>query len=67
MPYLGNEFAMYIYLPLEPSPTAVDDLLSKLTIETLEGLSAGKSSYVDVKFPKISLESDFMLESVSNC
>lgn len=66
MPYSGNDFAMYIYLPLENSSTAVDDLLSKLTIKTLEGLQGGKRSYVDVKFPKMSIKSDFMLESVSS-
>lgn len=68
MPYDGEDQSinMYVYLPLENSPTAVDDLMEKMTIKTIRRALEGMTpQQVDVQFPKISLEGDYELNNVS--
>lgn len=57
MPYQGDQFSMFIFLP-PSTPTAIDDLLAELTPATLyDVFKIGFTHHlVDVEFPKISLE-----------
>lgn len=67
MPYEGEDQAitMFIYLPLENTPTAVDDLLEKMSPETIQEASKGKIPQdVDVQLPKMSLEGSYELNNV---
>lgn len=68
MPYSVEDSAisMIVYLPIEKTPTALDDVLSKFTVETIhEALTAGSIQEVDVEFPKISLDGSYVLAKVS--
>lgn len=68
MPYEGEDQAitMYIYLPLENKPTAVDDLLDNMTTETIRQALRGEIPQdVDVQLPKMSLEGNYELKDVS--
>ncbi|XP_055306209.1 serine protease inhibitor 88Ea-like [Sitodiplosis mosellana] len=67
MPYDGEDSAisMFIYLPLENTPNAVDDLVNKFTVETMyEALSRKQVESVEVEFPKISLDSTYPLGGI---
>lgn len=68
MPYKtdDNSVSMFVYLPLENTPTAVDDLLSKISSRTIEqALSEARLRTVDVKFPKINLNGEYEFKKVS--
>ena len=68
MPYQTEDesIAMFVFLPNENSPTAVDDLLNKLSFETLcEVLDGQQQETVNVKFPKMSLDGEYQLPKVS--
>lgn len=68
MPYTGEDGAtvMYVLLPKQNSPTAVDDMLDQLTPEVLDDvLTGGWKQEVEVEFPKLKLESEFTLGEVS--
>lgn len=68
MPYVGEDQAitMTVYLPLENTPTAVDDLLTKMTTKTIrQALKGNIPQKVHVEFPKMALEGDYELSDVS--
>lgn len=68
LPYSVEDSAisMFVYLPIENTPTAVDELLSKFSVKTIhEALTAGSVQEVDVEFPKISLDGSYLLAQVS--
>lgn len=67
MPYDGEDqsITMYVYLPLENTPTAVDDLVEKMTTKTIRrALKGTMPQQIDVQFPKISLEGNYELNEV---
>lgn len=67
MPYKTEDdsVSMFVYLPLENTPTAVDDLLSKITSRTIEqALRGAAPRKVDVKFPKMNLNGEYELPKV---
>lgn len=70
IPYAGDGLtAMYILLPVNNTPTAIDDLLDNLTPEILNNVLADDDIYskfrrVSVRVPKFSFEKDFDLASV---
>lgn len=65
LPY-QDQISMFIYLPYENTPTAVDSLLEQFTAETFEKLSDGGQGQVIVEFPKIKLQGEYMLGNVSH-
>lgn len=68
LPYSVEDSAisMFVYLPIENTPTAVDELLSKFSVKTIhEALTAGSVQEVDVEFPKISLDGSYLLAQVN--
>ena len=69
MPYKMEDesLSMYVLLPHENTPTAVDDLLNKLSSETISRVlsSRGGRPNIHVKFPKMELASEYGLLSVS--
>lgn len=69
LPYDGEDqsVTMYVFLPLENTPTAVDELVEKMTTETIRhALRRTTPQKLDVQFPKISLEGNYELNNVSN-
>lgn len=60
----NQAISMFIYLPYENTPTAVDDVLDKFTAETFDRLSDGMNGKVDVEIPKITLKGEYMLANV---
>lgn len=68
MPYEGEDSAisMIVYLPLENTPAALDNLVNKFTVETMnEALNRKQIEEVEVELPKISLDGKYPLRSVS--
>lgn len=68
MPYEGADqsITMTVYLPLENTPIAVDDLVEKMTTDTIrQALRLGIPQEVDVEFPKMSLEGGYELKTVN--
>lgn len=67
MPYKGeNErFSMYVLMPAK-TPTAIDELLGKLTAPILNDVFNGvhEESTISVSLPKFSIHKDSDLESV---
>lgn len=62
----NSAISMFVYLPIENTTKAVDDLLSKFSVKTIhEALTAGSIQEVDVEFPKISLDGSYLLAQVS--
>lgn len=59
--------SMFIYLPYENTPTAVDDVLEKFTAETFDKLNDGMNGQVDVELPKIVLKGEYVLSNVIFC
>lgn len=68
MPYASNdgvEISMLVFLP-PLSPNTLENLLSRLNPESLEqALQEGIPRQVQLKFPKMSLESSIQLVPVS--
>ncbi|XP_055307140.1 serine protease inhibitor 88Ea-like [Sitodiplosis mosellana] len=67
MPYQGEDQAitMYVYLPLENTPNAVDDLVDTMTMETIQEAFRGEiPQEVDVQFPKMALEGNYELKNI---
>jgi len=70
LPYVGDDISMLILLPVKPSPTAVQDLLRKLTGKDLQKLveslnskeSAGPKRTVTI--PKFTVESELDLQTI---
>lgn len=68
MPYKTEDdsVSMFVYLPLENTPTAVDDLLSKISSKTIkQALRGVEPRKVDVKFPRMKLGGEYELLKVS--
>lgn len=69
MPYKDENdgISIFIFLPLETSSTAVDDLLDKLSFETINDVLQTKmrKTFVDISCPKYSLRSEYFLKDVS--
>lgn len=70
MPYQSENFtvSMFVYLPFDNSPSAVDDLIDNLSAETINQALNGKMEreIVDFYFPKIQLNSEYLLKNVSH-
>lgn len=66
MPYKGDKgISMFIFLPVF-TPTAIDELLVKITPEILDEVFAGGlQREVEVEFPKLSFERKFELVPVN--
>lgn len=69
MPFEGENgsVSMLIFLPLESTANALNDLLDKLSSDTFDTLP--KMMYreiVDIRFPKINMRSEFFLKDVSD-
>ena len=67
MPYQMKDesISMFVFLPNENSPTAVDDLLNKMSFETImQALGGKQQETVIVKFPKMSLDGEYDLIKV---
>lgn len=61
----GAAISMFVYLPIENTSTAVDGLLSKFSVKTInEALTTGSVQEVDVEFPKFSLDGSYLLAGV---
>lgn len=68
MPYEseGQAISMFVFLPNENSPTAVNELLGQFTTESInKAKTEGSVEMVDVEFPKLSLTGDYYLDGVS--
>lgn len=69
VPYEGENDAisMYVYLPFEKSSSAVDDLMDKLSAETIKDALTMEmdTQRVDFHFPKMSLNGEYLLKDVS--
>lgn len=68
MPYEtdDNSLSMFVFLPCENTPTAVDDLLCKISTKTISEASRGNQPQkVHLQFPKMSLDGEYKLPEVS--
>ena len=62
----NSSLSMFIYLPREKSPTAVDDLLSKMSSETISQALRGQNrTAVYLTLPKMNLDGKYELLDVS--
>lgn len=59
------EVSLLVFLPIENTPTAVDDLLEQFSVEIIETAAKEKSQDVQIEFPKFSLEGSYALGNVS--
>lgn len=62
----SNDLSFVVFLPPFVKENALEDVLSKLTPDTLaQALNEGQTQKVDLKLPKFTLEHEIQLDSVS--
>lgn len=61
-----SDISMLVFLPVENTATAVDEVLDKLSADDIgKAMKNGISREVHVQFPKISLDGSYVLGKVS--
>lgn len=69
VPYQSENFSvsMFVYLPYDDSPSAVDNLIDNLSDKIINQALTEKMEMktVDFTFPRISLKSEYLMKNVS--
>lgn len=66
LPYEDPALCMIIYLPIDESSYAVDDLLEQFSDKTINrALTKGTIHEVELEMPKMTFEGEYMLKNVS--
>lgn len=66
LPFEDPSLSMIIYLPIDDTPSAVNDVLQRFSDETINrALTEGSIHEVELEMPKMTFGGEYMLSNVS--